>query len=125
MDLGWMKFGYEVAVTLVNLIGWAWMYLTNRNKVTNARIGQLETDIGGKMDAYGNRLTRLEQEVQHSPTHDDLGKLYQRMNGLEQRLGDRIETVNGSIKRVEGENASQTRILNLVYESLITRGKHD
>jgi len=111
----------DVVWKLGTLIGFGWMYIANRNKVTNARIGQLETEFGEKMDTHGNRLSRLEQDVQHSPTHDDLGKLYERMNGLEHRLGDRIDSVNGAIKRIEGENASQTRILNLVYESLIDR----
>lgn len=68
------------------------------------------------------RLSVVEGDVKNVPTHSDLGKLYERMNGLEHRLGDRIDTVNGAVQRIDGENAAQTRILNLVYESLV---KHD
>lgn len=138
------------------LLGFGWMYLSNRDKVTNSRISTLDsetkkliTDLGvetnAKMDdhtarlvrletqshpptnvdvdaccaEFGQRLTAVEQAAKNVPSHDDLGKLYERMTGLEHRLGDRIETVNGAIKRIEGENAAQTRILNLVYESLV------
>lgn len=109
----------DVVWKVGTLLGFAWMYLANRDKVTNSRIGKLEADMDVKLDNHSDRLTSLERNQAHSPTHDDLGKLYERMTGLEHRLGDRIETVNGAIKRIEGENAAQTRILNLVYESLV------
>lgn len=113
----------DVVWKVGTLLGFLWMYLANRDKVTNARISSLEDAMDNKFDSHMDRISRLEKDVSHSPTHDDIGKLYERMNGLEHRLGDRIDSVNGAIKRIEGENASQTRILNLVYESLISGGK--
>jgi hypothetical protein len=67
------------------------------------------------------RLTRMETDTKHAPTHSDLSKLYERMAGTEHRLSERIESVGGSVKRLEGESAAQTRILNLVYESLVNK----
>lgn len=67
------------------------------------------------------RLTRIETDTSHAPTHNDLGKLYERMSGVEHRLGEQINTVGGAVKRIEGESAAQTRILNLVYESLVSK----
>lgn len=112
MDLAWLEFAWKVGITLVNVIGWGWMYLTNRDRVTNTRIGKLETDIDAKLDDHANRLTSLETEARMAPTHNDLSALHARIN-----------EVTSTLKRIEGEGAAQTRILNLVYESLIDRRK--
>lgn len=118
-DYNALDFWWKVFITIANLGVWLYMYLLNRNRVTNERINRMEVGMTDTIGAHSDRLSRLEKDVSHSPTHDDLGKLYERMNDLEHRLGDRIENVNGAIKRIEGENAAQTRILNLVYESLV------
>lgn len=68
---------------------------------------------------HSARLLVVEQAIKTLPTPEDVGRLYDRMNALEHRLGDRIDSVNSAVKRIEGENAAQTRILNLVYESLV------
>lgn len=65
------------------------------------------------------RLTEIEADASKAPTHTDLGKIYERIAGTEHRLGEQLNNVSGSVKRIEGENAAQTRILNLVYESLV------
>ncbi len=123
MDMAMIDFAWKVMITLVNTAGWIWMYWANRDKVTNSRITSMEDDMNNTLTTHSDRLSRLEKDVSHSPTHEDLGRIYERMSGLEHRLGGRIEEINGAIKRIEGENNSQTRILNLVYESLITGGK--
>jgi hypothetical protein len=94
------------------LIGFGWMYLANRDKVTNTRISKLEQDIDIMLDSHSNRLTSLEVEAKRAPGHGDLAEIHSRINDL-----------TGTLKRIEGEGAAQTRILNLVYESLIDRRK--
>lgn len=107
-----MDFGVFVDVVwkLGTLLGFIWMFLANRDKVTNARISTLQEEIDGKLDEHGNRLTSLERTQELGPTHDDLGKLH-----------GRIDELSSLLKRIEGESSAQTRILNLVYESLIKR----
>jgi hypothetical protein len=112
MDYAAMDFWWKVAITLMNGGVWLYMYLVNRNRVTNGRIDQLETDLGRDIQQHSERISRLEQGAKGSPSHTDLRKIYERIAGVE-----------GSISRIEGENTAQTRILNLVYESLIDRSK--
>lgn len=119
MDYQAMDFWWKVFITLMNAGVWLYLFLLNRNRVTNERINRMETTVNETIGTHSDRISRLEKDVSHSPTHDDLGKLYERMNGLERRLSDRIEHVSGAVQRIEGENAAQTRILNLVYESLV------
>lgn len=120
------------------VITWAlaiYVYFANRRKATVERIDRLQTDIDVRMDDTRNRLTRLETLAHPKPIHDidtfvvDLGnRLVAVENRLEavpnhahlERVHHRIDEVAGALKRLEGESASQTRILNLVYESLIS-----
>lgn len=102
----------DVAWKLGTLLGFGWMYLASRDKVTNGRISSLQTEIEQKLDTHSERLTGLEKEVEMGPNHGHLARLHQR-----------IDEVAGALKRIEGESSSQTRILNLVYESLIVGPK--
>lgn len=102
-----------------------YMYLANKNKVTNERINTLQVDVDKKFDDARNRLTHLEATTAHD-TAERVATLEQHAadapkHGDLARLHARIDEVAGAIKRIEGESTAQTRILNLVYESLIKK----
>lgn len=103
-----MTFWWMAALTIINMAIGAYLWYERRSDATAARLSSVES-----------RLITVENDTSHAPTHNDLSKLYERMSGVEHRLGDRIDAVGGAVKRIEGENAAQTRILNLVYESLV------
>jgi hypothetical protein len=84
------------------------IHLSNKKQVEKKEINDLNA-----------RLTSIESETKHAPTHGDLTKIYERIAGTEHRLGEQINVVGGTVQRIEGENAAQTRILNLVYQSLV------
>lgn len=88
-----------------------YMYLANKNKATNSRIGELERDIDTKLDAHADRLARLEQDVRHGPQHGDL-----------KRIHGRIDEVAGSMRRLEGEFGGASRTLTLIHEFLLNNG---
>lgn len=119
MDYTAADFWWKVAITVINAaIGW-YLWYERRSDVTTARINRIEESMVKALTDFSNRLSTVERDTSHAPTHNDLSKLYERMNGVEHRLGERIDTVGGAVKRIEGENAAQTKILNLVYESLM------
>lgn len=35
-----------------------------------------------RLDAHGERLSKLEERSKHAPTHEDMGKLHDKMNEL-------------------------------------------
>lgn len=107
MDIGLV---IDVVWKVGTLMGFGWMYWANRDKVTNGRITTLQEDLNKKMDAHAVRLASLEKEVELGPNH-----------GHVERLHQRIDELASSLSRIEGESSGQTRILNLVYESLIRR----
>ena len=90
----------------------------DRLDAQNVRILHLENsahppcavNVAAEFASISERVVSVENRIEHSPSHQDMARLHARID----------ESV-AAIKRVEGENAAQTRILNLVYESLISR----
>ena len=61
-----------------------WLYVrsSDRHEKIDKRFAEMEENVDQRLDNTGERLTRLEERVQRSPTHEDLGRIYDRMNAL-------------------------------------------
>lgn len=106
-----------------------YMYLANKNKATNERIGKLETDIDAKFDerakadeekfraiakslgAYAERIQHLETTAETAPTHGDLGKVYEAINA-----------VAATVNQLVGENRGQSDTLRLILNQITQKG---
>lgn len=119
MDYQAMTFWWMVGLTIINMATGLYLWYERRSDVNAKRLNGIEEKMSNSIKEFSSRLINVENDTSHAPTHNDLSKLYERMNGVEHRLGERIDSVGGAVKRIEGENAAQTRILNLVYESLV------
>lgn len=122
MELGWVDFAWKVAITVVNAAGWIWMYLSNRDKVTNVRINTLQSNLNGqltdlkeevdiKMADHSDRITGLERDIKHSPTHDDLADLHRRISGV----ASGMDTMSGELVGIK-------TTLNMIHQYLLNNG---
>lgn len=110
MDMEIFKLGFQVLqFVLTGCIG-VYVYLTNKDKVTNDRITKLEDDIDEKIDLHGERLAKLETVAEKAPSHNDLAKMYEKIN-----------QVAGGISRLEGEFTGANRTLQLIHETMMER----
>jgi len=71
MDLELAKFLFQVLTFLMTGGIGVYVYLSNKNKVTNDRIGKLEDDLDAKLDGHIERIVALEAKAESSLTHDD------------------------------------------------------
>lgn len=110
MGMEWLKFGFQVLQFLITGALAVYVYLSNKDKVTNDRIGKLEDDLDGKLDGHGERIKALETRTDQAPTHTDLGKLYEKIN-----------EVSGGMKELKGEFTATNRTLQLIHETLMER----
>ncbi|MDF0377682.1 hypothetical protein [Methylophilus sp. YYY-1] len=110
MDMEAVKFGFQVLQFLVTGAIGVYVYMSKKDIVTNERIGKLENDIDQKIDQHGERIARLEAKAEKAPTHEDIGKVY-----------DKINQVSDCVSRLEGEFAGATRTLQLIHETLMER----
>lgn len=108
-------------LSIMNMFGlWAvaiYTWQANRRRVTEDRINELQDDMNESMDTlknqmrlHGDRLTKVEGELQHAPTHEDI-----------KRLHIRVDAVNGSICRLEGEFKSANKTLGLIHQYLLEK----
>ena len=102
----------DVVWKVGTLVGFAWMYMANRNKATNIRITELEKKFDKSTDDLGERITRVETDMQHAPTHSDLADLHERIN-----------TVAQSLNNMVGEMSGMKTTLNLIHQFLMTGGR--
>lgn len=88
-----------------------YMYLANKNKATNERIGKLEEDIGDKLDGHIQRITKLETTASAAPSHADLAKVY-----------DSLNTLAATVNQLVGENRGQSDTLRLILNQITEKG---
>lgn len=68
-----------------------YMYLSNKNKATNAKIDALAEELNKSIIDHGNRLTKVES----GPTHQDLAKLHEKSNDVRADLSKLTGLVTG------------------------------
>lgn len=92
--------GLNLVVTLVAI--------AVRRRGDTTRIAALEREMGEALAAHDERLARVEAAARSHPTHDDLAKIYERINETS-RL----------IHRVEGTVEGMDNNLRLVLSKLV------
>lgn len=84
-----------------------WDYVDKRNDKTNERIAALS----GQVEELEREVAALRAETASSPSHADLAKVYDSINGL-------AATVN----QLVGENRGQTDTLRLILNQITQKG---
>jgi len=96
MDYTAWKFWLDVAQVLVTAAIGIYVWLGNRNRVTNERIQTLEDDVDERLDSHGNRLTRIEAKQETAPSRADVGRIHARIDGVDKA----VSSLDGKFERV-------------------------
>jgi alkanesulfonate monooxygenase SsuD/methylene tetrahydromethanopterin reductase-like flavin-dependent oxidoreductase (luciferase family) len=82
-----------------------WLYVRygNRNEQIDKRFTAIQEDYDRRADEHDRRLSRLEVQVSHAPTHDDLSKLHEKLNvtaqGVSQMAGE-LKGMNETLRLI-------------------------
>lgn len=123
MELKDVQMWLQITNTLVIWIAAIYTYMANRNRVTTERINGLQaslqtrieglrSDMDHRMDNHGDRLSRVEKDIQHAPSHDDLKRIHARM-----------DEVSATLSSLQGEFKGANNTLHLIHTYLMTGGK--
>ena len=112
MDLELAKFLFQVLTFLMTGGIGIYVYLSNKDKVTNDRIGKLEDDLDAKLDTHIERIVALETKAESSLTHNDLADIHEKIN--------KIDT---DISSLSGEFSGVRNLLNTLHHYLLNGGK--
>lgn len=122
----WVNLGVTMVVGI-------YVWLTNRNRVTHARITELqertskttadiqtefrhdlhriEGEIESRLDIYGAQLARLEEGLKHVPDMEELRAIHERIN-----------TVSEMVTQLKGESSGMNNLLRTIHEHLLKKG---
>lgn len=123
MELKDVQMWLQITNTLVIWIAALYTYFANRNRVTNERITSLQaslqtrldsmrTDMDHRLDGHGDRLSRVEKDMEHAPSHEDLKRIHARM-----------DEVSATLSSLQGEFKGANNTLHLIHTYLMTGGK--
>lgn len=103
MDIETAKLLFQVLQFVITGAIGIYVYLTAKNRVTNERIGKLEKDLDEKLDDHGERIARLEAHVERAVTHDDLGKVYGTIKGVDGKvsaIGGQLTGIDATLRQI-------------------------
>lgn len=103
MDLELAKFLFQVLTFLMTGCIGIYVYLSNKDKVTNDRIGKLEDDLDAKLDGQTERIAKLETQVGGAPTHDHIGDLYEKVHAVDTKVssqGGKLESIDATLRMI-------------------------
>ena len=120
MDSHWISLAalvVSIAALTLNFV----IYRNNKGKADNERINTMEaglskkiTDLGTQVDddvstlrsrieQNDTQIAHLKEGAEHAPTHDDLGTLHEKINGVRSDvagLGGKLDGVNSLLRTV-------------------------
>lgn len=123
MELKDVQMWLQITDRLVIWIAALYTYFANRNRVTNERITGLQaslqtrldgmrSDMDHRLDNHADRLSRVEKDLQHAPSHEDLKRIHARM-----------DEIAGAVSGLQGEFKGANNTLHLIHSYLMNGGK--
>jgi hypothetical protein len=114
VDYATAKFWIDLAQTFFTGALGVYIYMVNRERVTNRRIKELEDTLEERLNDHASRLAKVETTCCTTPSqtqlHTELGKVYERMNRIDTTLND-----------LAGESRANRQLLTTMHTFLLER----
>lgn len=101
-------FWWQVLLTAVNMIGWAYVIVTSKQKANTKAINGIESSIN-KLE---KRISLVERDVENLPDHEDVSGLHHRIN----EANDKLSAMKGQLTQINTN-------MHLIHEFLLNGGK--
>lgn len=82
-----------------------WLYVRygDRNKEIDMRFERLAADVDSRLDEQGRDIQRLRGFTERAPTHEDLAKIHEKLNGTTQAvsaMGGKLDAMNDNLRLI-------------------------
>lgn len=119
MDYEWIKVGILSLSVISNIVLWLVNARDLKERATISSINRIETNLGDKITASETRLTVLEQNAHNAPTHQDLGKVYDEIRLMNNKLSGEVQSVSNGMSKLLGEFTQVSRALDRLYDNTL------
>lgn len=110
MDWNQAKFWLELGMFFYMIAGSIAGWVIVKQRATQDDLDELRKEGNAQLSGYGARLTRLEEEVRHAPTHTDLGAVYEKLNEM-----------NGELQKASGSMEGMRQQLSMINQHLMDK----
>ncbi len=110
-DLPVLKFAFDVVQTVIMVGISIYVWIVTNHKVNSQKITELEEKHNGELDGLKNRLTAIETRLDHMPDREQISRIHQRIDELNQSVFE----VQGVMKGLADNNA-------MILQTLIKQG---
>jgi len=96
-SLGLAHLIFSIGAFALAAIANIYVWLATKSKARRAEVDE-------SLDELTNRMTQAERDIQHTPTHHDLGQIHDRLNDTNNALAEltgKLTTLTTSLERVE------------------------
>lgn len=108
MDYDAWRFWIDILQTVLTAAIGVYVWLVNRTRVNAARIRNMEDEIDARLDKAEQRLTKVEVDIEHGPSRDDL-----------KRIHERVDDTAREVHEMTGEFRSVKSTLELIHQFLL------
>jgi len=117
MDFEVTKFLFDTVQTLLIAAIGIQSHLARREAATIASIEQLEDDITTKISEHSVKISQLETNAQHCPTHEDLARIYELIRDSGNEQSNKLTEVIKSQAEIVGEMRHINRDVSALREN--------
>jgi len=97
----WLQF---VAVLVMPICSMVYTWIATRDKDNSQHIKAVETALGAQIASHSGRLDRIESELKHLPSKDDISSIRSDLRAMQAELEStqrEIQGMRGSVVRIE------------------------
>lgn len=97
----WLSLAFQAGNVLMTAGIWLYVRYGDRNKEIDGKFEALREEFDARMDAQDRQIAVMSEQIKHAPTHEDLGKIYEKTNAVDVRLGQiqgRLEGMDNNLR---------------------------
>lgn len=107
IDTKFWSFVWDIITTIVVVVLAIYTWIVNRSKANRAAIDVVDE----KVQKVEGRVDIIENDLSHLPTHEDLGKVHEKLNDT-----------NKTLQELKGEWKTANKTLELINRYMIEKG---
>lgn len=109
--LKWAVFAFQVLNALATVGVWIYVRYGDRNQQIDRKFEAVEGKFDARLDEQDRVIARLTGMIERAPTHNDLSKLY-----------DKVNTTAQAVSQMSGEMKGINENLRLILSRIAERG---
>jgi hypothetical protein len=97
----WLSLVFQAGNVLMTVVIWLYVRYGDRNKEIDSKFEGLRNEFDTRLDSQDRQITAISEQLKHVPTQENLGEIYERINGvdgLSREIKGRLEGMDNNLR---------------------------